>query len=57
MTELRPVSFNKRRQNEEAFSRKDSWRAHVSPMFAVSHTGNIFPVSVVVVVVFAGLVS
>ena len=43
-TELRPVSFNKRRQHEEAFSKKNSWRAHVSPMFAVSqvsYTGNI----------------
>ena len=34
-TELRPVSFNKRQQNEEAFSQKHSWRTHVS------HTGNI----------------
>ena len=32
-TELRPVSFNKRQQNEEAFFQKHSWRAHVSPMF------------------------
>ena len=33
-TELRPVSFNKRQQNEEAFFQKHSWRAHVSPMFS-----------------------
>ena len=40
-TELRPVSFNKCRQNEDAFSQKNSWRARVSLMFAVSYTGNI----------------
>ena len=32
--ELRPVSFNKRQQNEEAVFHKHSWRAHVSPMFS-----------------------
>ena len=32
-TELGPVSFNKRQQNEEAFFQKHSWRAHVSPLF------------------------
>ena len=32
-TELRPVSFNKCRQNEEAFLQKYSWYAHVSPLF------------------------
>ena len=31
-TELRPVDFNKRQQNEEAFFQKHSWRVHVSPM-------------------------
>lgn len=39
-TELRPVNFNKRPQNEEVFSRKIHG-AHVSPMFAVFYTGNI----------------
>ena len=39
-TELRPISFNKRQQNEEAFFQKHSWCADVSPMFPV-HTGNI----------------
>ena len=33
VTELRPVSFTKRQQNEEAFFQKHSWRAHVSPVF------------------------
>ena len=32
-TELRPASFNKRQQNEEAFFQKHSWRAHVSVVF------------------------
>ena len=32
-TELMPVSFNKRQQNEEAFLQKHSWRAHVYLMF------------------------
>ena len=32
-TVLKLVSFNKRRQNEEAFLQKHSWRSHVSPMF------------------------
>ena len=33
-TELWPVNFNKRRQqNEKAFFQKHSWRTHVSPMF------------------------
>ena len=40
-TEVRPVSFNKRQQNEEAFFQKHSWRAHVSQCFPVSNTGNI----------------
>ena len=41
-TELRPVSFNKRQQNEEAFFQKHSWRAHVSPMFpSFPNAGNI----------------
>ena len=31
--ELRPVSLNKRQQNEEALFQKHSRRAHVSPMF------------------------
>ena len=30
-TELRPVSFTKRQQNEEAFFQKHSWPAHVFP--------------------------
>ena len=42
-TELRPVSFNKRQQNKEAFFQKHSWRTHVSPMFP--HTRNISRVS------------
>ena len=29
-TELTPVSFNKRQQNEETFFQKHSWRAYVS---------------------------
>ena len=33
-TELRPVSFNKSQQNEEAFFQKHSWRALISPMFS-----------------------
>ena len=40
-TELRPVSFHKRQQDGEAFSQKHSLRVHVSPMFPVSHIGNI----------------
>ena len=32
-TELRPVSFNKRQQNEEALFQKQSWHALVSQMF------------------------
>ena len=32
-TELRPVSSNKRQQNEEAYLQKHSWRAHVSLIF------------------------
>ena len=40
-TELRPVSFYKHQQNKEAFFQKQSWRAHVSQCFPVSHTGNI----------------
>ena len=31
--ELRPVSLNKRQQNEEALFQKHSRRTHVSPMF------------------------
>ena len=42
-TELRPVSFNKRQQNEEAFFQKHSWRAHVAPMLKDWET--LFPVS------------
>ena len=33
VTKIRPASFNKRQQNEEAFSQKLSWRGHVSPVF------------------------
>ena len=33
-TELRPVSFSERQQNEEAYLQKHSWGAHVSPMFS-----------------------
>ena len=32
-TELRPVSFNKRQQNEKAFFQKHSWHTHFSQMF------------------------
>ena len=32
-TELRPVSFNKRQKNEEAFFQKHSSRTHISTMF------------------------
>ena len=39
-TELRPVSFNKRQQNEEAFFQKHLLRAHVSPMFPSFPYGN-----------------
>ena len=45
-TELRPVSFNKRQQNEEAFFQKHSWCAHVAPMLKNWET--LFPVSVFV---------
>ena len=44
-TELRPVSFNKRQKNEEAFFQKHSWRAHVS-QFPTREL--LFPVSVFV---------
>ena len=33
-TELMPISFNKRQQNEEAFFQKHSWRVHVSLKFS-----------------------
>ena len=45
-TELRPVSFNKRQQNEEAFFQKHKWWAHVAPMLKNWET--LFPVSVFV---------
>ena len=45
-TELMPVSFNKRQQNEEAFFQKHSWCAHVAPMLKNWET--LFPVSVFV---------
>ena len=45
-TELRPVSFNKRQQNEEAFFQKHSWCAHVARMLKNWET--LFPVSVFV---------
>ena len=45
-TELRPVSFNKRQQDEEAFFQKHSWRVHVFPMPPIWET--LFPVLVFV---------
>ena len=45
-TELRPVSFNKRQQNEEAFFEKNLWCAHVAPMLKKWET--LFTVSVFV---------
>ena len=36
-TELRPVSFNKRQQNEELFFQKHSWHAYVS-QFSIRKT-------------------
>ena len=41
-TELRPVSFNKRQQNEEALFQNHSWCMHVSPR------ETLFPASVFV---------
>ena len=38
-TELRPVSFNKRQQTEEAFFQKHSWSVHVAPILKI--LGNI----------------
>ena len=39
-TELRPVSFNKRQQNEEAFFRNIHGARMFPQCFSVSHTGN-----------------
>ena len=45
-TELRPVSFNKRQQNEEAFFRNIHGARMFPQCFSVSHSGNIVsPVS------------
>ena len=39
-TELRPVSFNKRQQNEETFFQKHAFMARVYVCFPVFQTGN-----------------
>ena len=48
MTELRPVSFNKRRQNEEVFSRKIHGERMFPQCSQFSIRETLFPVSVFV---------